>query len=105
MGDEYNTRDERTAFDDQVLNDLADRFAVLFKAIQDKRNSFKDMGIDFEVKAFYDILNAVAHKYDFEYPENKLIKLSREIKVIVEDKARYTDCHNAMTSRQNSRST
>ena len=89
--DVYNTRDEMTAFDDAVLDDLADRFADLFKAMQDERNSFRDMGIDFEEKAFYDILKAVAHKYDFEYPENKLTKLSREIKVIVDDKARYTD--------------
>jgi type I restriction enzyme R subunit len=89
--DVYNTRDERTAFDDQVLDDLADRFADLFKAMQEERNSFRDMGIDFEEKAFYDILKAVAHKYNFEYPENKLIKLSRSIKVIVDDKARYTD--------------
>ena len=49
------------------------------------------MGIDFEEKAFYDILKGLAHKYDFEYPEDKLLHLAREVKRVVEDKARHTD--------------
>lgn len=49
------------------------------------------MGIDFEGKAFYDILNSVAKKYEFEYPEDKMIELSKSIKIVVDDKARYTD--------------
>ena len=50
-----------------------------------------DMGIDFEEKAFYDILSSVAKKYEFEYPEDKMIELSKRIKIIADDKARYTD--------------
>ena len=49
------------------------------------------MGIDFEEKAFYDILFSVAKKYEFEYPEDKMIELSKRIKLIVDDKAKYTD--------------
>lgn len=49
------------------------------------------MGIDFEEKAFYDILKELTHKYDFEYPEDKLLILSREVKKSVDDKAKYTD--------------
>ena len=52
---------------------------------------FKDMGIDYEEKAFYDILNIVARKYEFEYPDDKMIELSKRIKLIVDDKSRYTD--------------
>ena len=89
--DMYNERDEIMALGSDVLDDLADRLADLFKEIQNERNSFMDMGIDFEEKAFYDILKAVALKYKFDYPEDKLIKLSRDIKIIVDDKARYTD--------------
>jgi type I restriction enzyme R subunit len=59
--------------------------------LQEERKSFEGFGIDFEEKAFYDILKAVAEKYKFEYPEEKLIILSKEIKKIVDDKARYTD--------------
>ena len=42
-------------------------------------------------KQFYDILKAVAKKYEFEYPDDKMIELSKRIKVIVDDKAKYTD--------------
>ena len=49
------------------------------------------MGIDYEEKAFYDILKAVSKKYEFKYPDDKMIELSKRIKVIVDDKSRYTD--------------
>ena len=49
------------------------------------------LGIDLEEKSFYDILKTLAHKYDFEYPEDKLIKLAKEVKTVVDDKAKYTD--------------
>ena len=49
------------------------------------------MDIDLEEKAFYDILKTLAHKYDFEYPEDKLIHLAKEVKIVVDDKTRYTD--------------
>ncbi len=34
---------------------------------------------------------AVSRKYEFEYPNDKMIELSKEIRVVVEDKAKYTD--------------
>ncbi|MCD6435727.1 MAG: DUF3387 domain-containing protein [Clostridiales bacterium] len=70
---------------------INEKFSDLFKELQKERNSFMDLGIDFEEKAFYDILKAVAEKYKFEYPEEKLIKLSQEVKLIVDDRAKYTD--------------
>ena len=35
-----------------------------------------EVGIDFEEKAFYDILKALAAKYDFDYPEDKTLLLA-----------------------------
>jgi len=90
----YNERKDFDIFQSHVLDDVAEQFANLFKDLQKERNSFLDLGIDFEEKAFYDILKAIAKKYDFEYPEDKLIKLSQEVKKIVDDKARYTDWAN-----------
>lgn len=87
----YNERKDFDVFQSHVLDDVADKFADLFKQLQEERESFEGLGIDFEEKAFYDILKAVAEKYKFEYPEDKLIILSQEIKEIVDDKARYTD--------------
>lgn len=49
------------------------------------------MGIDFEEKAFYDILEAIAKKFEFDYSYDKLIAHSREVKKIVDDKSKYTD--------------
>jgi type I restriction enzyme R subunit len=53
--------------------------------------SFGEMSIDFEEKAFYDILITLAKKYDFTYPETRLLDLSKEVKKVIDDKAKYTD--------------
>ena len=87
----YNTRKDFEFNANDVVDDVAEQFAQLFKELQQERNSFKDLGIDFEEKAFYDILKAVAEKYKFEYPEEKLIALSQAVKSIVDDKAKYID--------------
>lgn len=54
-------------------------------------NSFSELGIDFEEKAFYDILLSLSHKYDFSYPEDKLQDLAKEVKKVVDEKSKYTD--------------
>ena len=56
-----------------------------------EKNSFQSMGIDYEEKAFYDILKAVSKKYEFEYPDDKMVELAKRIKIIVDDKSKYTD--------------
>lgn len=92
--DFYNEKRDNTIVADDVLEDVADQFARLFEELRQERESFMRMGINFEEKAFYDILKAVAEKYQFDYPHDKLIALSREIKKIVDDKAKYTDWAN-----------
>lgn len=87
----YNERKESLALANEVLDDVARQFADLFKDLQKEKSSFEEMGINFEEKAFYDILKAVAEKYKFEYPHEKLIKLSQAVKLVVDDKAKYTD--------------
>ena len=89
--DEYNNRRKDEAFANEVLDDVAEQLANLLEELKNEKNSFKNMGIDYEEKAFYDILSIVARKYEFEYPDDKMIELSKRIKVIVDDKARYTD--------------
>ena len=77
--------------DNEVLDDVAEQLAKLLEELKKEKDSFKGMGIDYEEKAFYDILKAVAKKYEFEYPDDKMIELSKRIKIIVDDKAKYTD--------------
>lgn len=89
--DEYNNRRRDEAYANEVLDDVADQLAALLEELKNEKNSFKDKGIDYEEKAFYDILKSVAKKYEFEYPEDKMIELSKRIKLIVDDKAKYKD--------------
>ena len=87
----YNNRRKDEAFANEVLDDVANQLADLIQELKTERNSFKNIGIDYGEKAFYDILFAVSKKYEFEYPNDKMIVLSKEIRVVVDDKAKYTD--------------
>ena len=89
--DQYNNRRKDEAYANEVLDDVADQLAALLEELKKEKDSFKGMGIDYEEKAFYDILKAVAKKYEFEYPDDKMIELSKKVKKIVDDKSRYTD--------------
>lgn len=60
--DEYNNRRRDEAFANEVLDDVAEQLAKLLEELKKKKDSFKGMGIDYEEKAFYDILKAVAKK-------------------------------------------
>lgn len=89
--DRYNERKESDVLRSEVLEDFTDEIIDLYHAMKREKESFQGMGIDFEEKAFYDILKALAHKYDFDYPEDKLIHLAKQVKSVVDDKAKYTD--------------
>lgn len=89
--EKYNERKESDVLRSEVLEDFTDEIIELYNEMRKEKDSFADMGIDFEEKAFYDILKELALKYDFEYPEDKLIPLSKEVKSAVDDKAKYTD--------------
>ena len=87
----YNDRSEHDVLVSNVLEEFTAEIMDLIHALKKETTSFEDLGIDFEEKAFYDILKALAVKYGFEYPEEKLIPLSKQVKEIVEDKAKFTD--------------
>ena len=89
--DDYNNRRRDEAYANDVLDDVAEQLTNLLTELKKEQNSFKNMGINYEEKAFYDILKVVSQKYEFDYPEDKMIELSREIKSIIDDKAKYTD--------------
>lgn len=89
--DRYNERKEHDVLVSEVLEDFTNEIYDLIAALKKEKESFGDLGINLEEKAFYDILKSLAHKYDFEYPEDKLLHLAREVKKVVDDKARYTD--------------
>ena len=92
--DSYNNRDNLQFTSEVVsdfVDDLSDQLLTILKDLKDDESSFEKMGITFEEKAFYDILVRVRDDHVFPYEEEKCIKLAREIKKLVDDKAQYAD--------------
>jgi type I restriction enzyme R subunit len=87
----YNEREDNDILRSEVLEDFTNEIIELYYALREENESYKDLGIDFEEKAFYDILKMLTVKYDFPYPEDKLILLAKKVKEVVDDKAKYTD--------------
>jgi len=89
--DRYNERKEEDVLVSEVLEDFSDEIINMYQDLKSEMGSFEDMGVNLEEKAFYDILLALAVKYDFQYPEDKLLDLAKAVKDVVDDKAKYTD--------------
>ena len=70
---------------------MAESLTALIMDIQAAYGEGDELGITFEEKAFYDILKDLTIKYDFTYPEDKLITLAKAVKDLVDDKSRFTD--------------
>jgi len=92
--EKYNDRSDNAIFAQEVLDEVAKQMAELLKEVNKEKKSFKDLGITYEEKAFYDILKDIANKFGFEYPEDKLLVLSAAVKKMVDDKSKYTDWAN-----------
>ncbi len=89
--DRYNERKEADVLRSEVLENFTDDIINLYNKLKKEKDSYKELGIDIEEKSFYDILKALTIKYDFSYPEDKLLILAKEVKAVVDDKAKYTD--------------
>ncbi|CAM1340159.1 type I restriction endonuclease subunit R [Tenacibaculum aestuarii] len=87
----YNERSEQDVFNAEEFEIIAEELTNLILNVKGEFNAGDELGISFEEKAFYDILKTLAHKYDFDYPENRLLYLASEVKKIVDDKTKYTD--------------
>ena len=70
---------------------MADQLTDLIWQVHNEFSSGGDLGIDFEEKAFYDILLELCKKYDFTYPEDKLIALAKAVKLLVDEQAKFPD--------------
>ncbi len=86
----YNER-SADIFRSDVIEDFTDEIIDLYYELMKEQSAAEEMGLDIEVKAFYDILKAIAIKYDFTYPEEKLLLLAEKVKSIVDDKTQYVD--------------
>lgn len=105
LADEYNTRDNLTFTNevahatidavtdivDEKVKSLTDKLVELFKDLKADSQKFKDLGISFEEKAFFDVLVSVRDTHQFEYPEERCIELAKKIKLLVDDMTIYAD--------------
>ena len=87
----YNERDQNDILQSEVLEDMAEQLTNLIWEVHREFSAGDILGIDFEEKAFYDILKALCAKYDFNYPEDKLIELAKAVKGLVESQAKFPD--------------
>ncbi|KPW01824.1 type I restriction endonuclease subunit R [Pseudoalteromonas sp. P1-11] len=87
----YNERKEDDVLVSSVLDDFSESMVDMIYSVRDEMNAGDELGIDIEEKGFYDALKALAIKYDFDYPEDKLIELAQAVKVIVDDKVKFVD--------------
>lgn len=89
--DRYNQRDEADILRSEVYEEMAEQLTNLILEVHKEFSAGDALGIDFEEKAFYDILKELCVKYDFNYPEPKLIDLAKAVKSLVEGQAKYPD--------------
>lgn len=87
----YNQRDEADILRSEVYEEMAEHLTNLIWEVHKEFAAGDELGIDFEEKAFYDILKLLCGKYDFNYPEDKLIELAKAVKELVEGQAKFPD--------------
>ena len=87
----YNQRDEADILRSEVYEEMAEQLTNLILEVHKEFSAGDLLGIDFEEKAFYDILKELCVKYDFNYPEPKLIDLAKAVKSLVEGQAKFPD--------------
>ena len=88
---QYNDRTENDILRSEVFEEMANSLTDMIMQVRNEYDSGNELGIDFEEKAFYDILLELCQKYDFTYPENKLIELSKKVKELVDSQAKFPD--------------
>lgn len=87
----YNERDENDILRSEVYEEMAEQLTNLILEVHKEFSAGDALGIDFEEKAFYDILKDLCKKYDFSYPEDRLIKLAKAVKDLVDSQAKFPD--------------
>jgi len=87
----YNERSENDILRSEVYEEMANALTDLIWEVHREFSAGDELGIDFEEKAFYDILKQLCAKYDFNYPDDKTIELAKAVKLIVESQAKFPD--------------
>ena len=87
----YNNRDANDIFKGEVYEEIAEALTNMIWEVRQEFSAGEELGIDFEEKAFYDILKELCIKYEFTYPEDKMITLAQKVKILVDSQAKFPD--------------
>ncbi len=87
----YNEREQNDTYRSEVYEEMAEELTQLIWEVRKEFSAGDDLGIDFEEKAFYDILKTLCVQYDFTYPEDRLINLAKAVKDLVAEQAKFPD--------------
>jgi type I restriction enzyme R subunit len=87
----YNDRDANDILRSEVYEEMANALTDLIWEVHKEFSAGDALGIDFEEKAFYDILKELCVKYDFKYPDDKMIELAKAVKDLVDGQAKFPD--------------
>lgn len=87
----YNNRDTNDILRSEVYEEMANALTDLIWEVHREFSAGDALGIDFEEKAFYDILKELCIKYDFKYPDDKMIELAKAVKDLVDGQAKFPD--------------
>ncbi|MBX2986090.1 MAG: type I restriction endonuclease subunit R [Bacteroidia bacterium] len=87
----YNNRDANDILRSEVYEEMANALTDLIWEVHKEFSAGDELGIDFQEKAFYDILKELCIKYDFKYPDNKMIELAKAVKDLVDGQAKFPD--------------
>ena len=88
---QYNECNDDDVLRSEVYEEMADQLTALIWEVHREFSAGDELGIDFEEKAFYDILKELCVKYDFRYPEDRLIELAKTVKDLVDEQAKFPD--------------
>ena len=87
----YNNRDANDILRSEVYEEMANALTDLIWEVHREFSAGDELGIDFQEKAFYDILKELCIKYDFKYPDDKMIDLAKAVKDLVDGQAKFPD--------------
>ncbi len=87
----YNNRDANDILRSEVYEEMANALTDLIWEVHREFSAGDELGIDFQEKAFYDILKELCIKYDFKYPDDKMIELAKAVKDLVDGQAKFPD--------------
>ena len=89
---DYNDRSDDAVFATEVMQAVTKGIKDMMQDVANEKKNLPE-GIDnYEEKAFFDILKMVSDSMKFNFPEEKMISIAKEIKEMIASKSQYTDC-------------